>query len=280
MSTLLATAWGNPRTASFRKRSIRIVDVEGATVHVHVRIAAIVAAVIRAELASGPLREALDGWVPCSDGTSHREYGLAFGPASAFSEDSYRRWLMAEDGGVLVFMGSPEDADKLSAEAEAERVTPAAPAVAEEAGDRWMTCLPGERELKQGDKGDDVLCWQMLMACADQDGVFNEQCVGLAAYWQAKVGIQVTGTVTENLWKWCLPTVANYDVEYGTRGRMVRLLQAVLKAYDYTEDIVVNGVFGRETVIAVRELQASKGLRQTGKMGMLEWSSILGRPVR
>ena len=274
--------WGNPAVQTFSRQFIRTVKVGSVGVRVHKEIAPLVATVIRSALgAQVPLPEKLDGHLPYVDGYSTREYGLAFGVPEGgpeIAEAHYVRWGFVEDAGLLVFAGTPEEAKELAAQAEEERVTVPVPPPATEA--EWFTGFPGEREVFCGDKGDDVQFWQIAVGCDSQSGVFDDVSVGHAAFLQARLGIKVTGTIDESLWRWVIPNTVNGGVEYGSTGRIVRILQAALVAYDWTgPEFPVTGRFDQLTMGAVRAVQRKFTLRETGKMGRAEWAALLGRPL-
>lgn len=276
--------WGNPAVQTFARQFVRSVKVGTVAVRVHKEISPLVATVIRSALSLHvPLPEKLDGWLPYVDGYSTREYGLAFGvpeDAVEIPEQCYVKWGFVLDGGLLVFAGSPEEAKELAVQAEEERVTVPVPAPAPENTAVWFTGTPGEREVFCGDKGDDVHFWQIAVGSTVQSGVFDEQCVAHAAYLQARLGTKITGTINEGLWRAVIPTTINGGIEYGSTGRIVRILQAALVAYDWVgDDFPVTGRFDALTMAAVKALQRKFTLRESGKMGRAEWAALLGRPL-
>lgn len=62
-------------------------------------------------------------------------------------------------------------------------------------------------------------------------------------------------------------------LQYGSRGLMVRYLQLALTRAGFDPG-VIDGIFGRRTERAVRQLQRQEGLVQDGIVGTLTWAAV------
>jgi hypothetical protein len=186
-------------------------------------------------------------------------------------------WGFREEDGWLIFDGDTTTAKGLAERAETERVLARVEGEEHLATGYYFTGRPGEREIREGDTGDDVQFFKMVYNAPDQDTTFDAWCAGLARNIQARMGIEVTGTVNPMLWRATLPTNWNYRISYGDTGHMVRVLQAALYAYDWDSDVAVTGRFDSPTHRAVRQIQVQYGLRLTPNVGGAEWAILLGR---
>lgn len=273
-------SWGSPAGKAFRKCSIRPVTVGGTSILIHSELVDITAEIIQLAVDQGiHLPEKLGGWIPYVDGRNPQETGKAFICPKGLPPESHEVWDFWTSGPLLIFRGSIDHARELSVLAESQRVVRLVPKVAKPV-DVWQTFPPGERSLNVGDKGDDVQFFQMVYDFPDQDGVMDDSLSELVAYIQRRNGLMQTGVIDDDVWRVVLPTTLNYRMGYGTSGNMVRVLQAILVAYDWSSELTINGRFDQATMQTVRSLQATYGLRETGEMAMPEWSILLGKAPR
>jgi peptidoglycan hydrolase-like protein with peptidoglycan-binding domain len=280
-------AWGNPASKTFRKKHVRQVRMASCTVLVHIELADLVAEILRtAEAAGTQLPETLGGWVPYVSGEDPREFGLSFqvppqlaGLPSAPVEGWFRYTEPDTGDEYLSYTGTPAEAAEAAVRAEEARVAALNPQV-EKPADAWQTCLPGERTLKAGSKGDDVQFIQYALGCVITDGVYDFGTTEAVMALQGRWGQRQTGIMDETAWKALLPTAINHRVEYGDNGFVIRVLQAALLAYDWDDDIVITGRFDQFTLRGVKRLQDNYGIRPSGAMSGPEWAALLGRSVR
>lgn len=61
-------------------------------------------------------------------------------------------------------------------------------------------------------------------------------------------------------------------IKYGSRGKCVELLQTYLSSLGY--GLTVDGIFGPNTLNAVKSFQSSKGLTVDGIVGINTWSAL------
>lgn len=282
--------WGRPAVKTFRKRNIRQVKSATTSVLVHTDIADIVAELLRTIEATGFVfhTDRIGGWVPYTASTgyleTYREYGLALEVPTLESVPVPQGFtLQPQDPpgptAWLVYIGTPEEARAHSTATEEERVVRLTPQIEKEP-DAWQTFGPGYRELREGDKGDDVHFVQFALNARTTDGVYDEWTTEAVSALQARFNQTRSGVMDMNTWNALLPTTGNFMISYGDSGPVVRLLQAALLAYDWEPDCVVTGRYDNVTMRGVKHLQDTYGLRQTGAMGGPEWAALLGRPVR
>lgn len=265
--------WGNPGVNTFKKKFIRTVKACGTTVQVHAFIADLVSEVIESAATRGvQIPEEIQGWTPGALGT-----GFELFPG--LSGEDYERWQFVAHDGSVVFEGSATEAKKLSKQAESERVLRSVNN--EPLGLVWETRPPGCREVVLGDRGNDVLFFQMYVGMNNQEGVCIEETLAYGKQWQKRNGTPVTDSLDDSVWNSILPTTLNFQVEYGSSGLVVRALQCLLVAYDWApEDMVVTGRFDQVTYAAVKSLQDTYGIRSSGACDLPEWAVLLGHPVR
>jgi peptidoglycan hydrolase-like protein with peptidoglycan-binding domain len=273
----LFDGFGDPSVKTFKKRYTRHVKVHGSSTIVHIKLEHVVCEMLVSAHNQGiHLPEEIGGWIPYVDGQSAGEYGLVL-LLEDFPAELSLPWLFKDDGGALVFAGSYKDADDLNALAESQRMIRATPKSAE---GRWKSTQPGFREVTLDDCGDDVAFFQLVFDTAAQDGIFDEGCAELAGYIQKRYGVPITKTLDENTWQAILPTSRNFRIGYGSNGHVVRVLQAMLVAYDWAGELQVTGRFDLPTMGAVKHVQEVYGLRPTGIMEAPTWAALLGRGVR
>lgn len=281
---MVRNEWGSPATKTFRKMHIRKVKVGESSVFLHIEIVDIVAEILSSAAARGThLPEKLGGWVPPVAGTSKEallphNYGVVL---DYFEGMEFEAWgFQRLDDASIIFCEDIESARSLSATAESARMLRLAEGEPVRPPDSlWYSGRPGVRELSVGDRGDDVVFLQELFSASDRDGIFSPGFSGYVSRLQERNGIEQTGTVTDHTWRLILPKETRFAVSRGDAGHNVRVLQAMIVAYDWNNCLRVTGRFDYSTAVTIRRLQYAVGLRITGKVRAPEWSYLLGRNV-
>ncbi|ASR84166.1 lysin A [Arthrobacter phage Wheelbite] len=278
--------WGGPTFKTFKKRYVRIVRAGDSTAWVHAEIADIVREIFLAA-------EAPYGELAAYDAESTNvaaTYGTYL-PIPWTLE--LQRWGFGMHGDGIVFEGSIDDARALSEQAAvlaAEReIAASAPAVPEDP-DTWAAVLPGARNLRPGDRGDDVQFIQFLGGLTP-DGLYGPKTEEFVKYLRSKWGLGIpTVTLPEGyagptldfvplvdaeFWGGILPRKTLYSMGQGDAGFKIRVLQSALAAADWAPAHLVSGRFGVETSKAVRRMQANFGLRVTGRVRQAEWLALV-----
>ena len=62
-------------------------------------------------------------------------------------------------------------------------------------------------------------------------------------------------------------------LRYGSKGWYVEMLQTMLNKVGYK--IAIDGIFGRQTLAAVKDFQAKHGLRVDGIVGINTWTKLI-----
>jgi peptidoglycan hydrolase-like protein with peptidoglycan-binding domain len=126
-------------------------------------------------------------------------------------------------------------------------------------------------------KGDDVQFIQLLTGVND-DGVYGRETVAAVRYLQTRFNpyAEALDAVTEELWAAILPKGTRFSLTRGDSGFKVRVLQALLAAYDWAAPDSVTGRYGVATARAVKRMQANAGLRVNGYVRPPEWAYLLG----
>lgn len=271
-----AKLWGNPAAKDFRKKHIRVVTHNGTTVLVNAKIVDAAANLIAA--ATGPLPAELQGWEPAGhDPYSPAHYGIAI--------EAHPNLLEAHGfmriGDRLVYspnLAEQQDPAKAYEDTNTPAVLEQVAKEARDASERWSTKLPGEREAAVGDAGNDVMVFQLMYDRPDQSGVMTEADGAVARLLQERWGIPQTGTLTTKTWICILPRLSNHYLSFGDSGPVVKILQALLVAYDYDDgSIDMNGRFDRATTIALGHLQTRYNLRRAPKAAAPEWAALIGK---
>lgn len=272
-------SWGNPRAKSFKQKYIRGVKANGTKVFVHREVVDLVAAVLRsAEKAHGELPQ-LGSWLPVDNSQKTllpAHYGLSIMWAEEL-EGHYQKFgfVRSEDKSTIEFTGTPEDADALAQKSESSRVATPAPQTSK----TWYSGGPGSRTIKEGDIGDDVMCFQLAMDCPTQSGHFDKATVTYARSVNRRFGVSHDhDSVSDDTWKNLLRV--GKILSRGDLGTAVRILQAALVAYDWDHTLRITGNFDRATDAAVRGLQEQLGLRVSGIVREPEWTALLRRTAQ
>jgi hypothetical protein len=275
--------YGNPATKSFRKQHVRLVTAAGTSALVNVAILNIAARFLHAAAAAGAtLPERLEGWTPLPDGAEPQpqHYGLTL-PASVADPDLAAQYgFTLVSAGLYAFTGDLDTEHAAAIDAETQQVLALVnpPGQPEPPERLWSNDLPGAREPGPDARGDDVQYFQLLYACPDQDGVMNAWDTQLIKELQRRWGLEQTGIITVDTWRMLLPNPRNYDVEFGDVGPTVRMLQALLTAYDWTDGTLpITGRFDQATGRALASVQETYGLRNRPAAGAPEWAALIGR---
>jgi hypothetical protein len=271
--------WGDPASASFRKKHIREVRVDGKVALVNEKILAACTRMIEAlSLHEVALPERIPSYDPL--GTEHQRLGLAVRldvPYSPELGEILTEWGfkgVAVDGDPLPefrFEGDVQRAIEFNDKAltahlntiESEEVSGPTPY-------RW----PGHRDIVAGDRGQDVAFLQLLFKASNQDGVADEELFAVVRRFQERRGGAQTGLIDRELWKRIIPKRLPMLFS-GDSGFMVRVLQAGLAAQELTSTRVT-GVWGVLTSRDVRALQKENGLRTGNFVRGPEWALVLG----
>lgn len=272
------TEWGNPALKTYKKRYIRNVKTSNGSTWVHNEIADIV----RELFANAPLPLGdVPGYVAPEDEKiiGPVNYGVVLHlPWS----DSYKAWGFEDYSGMgIIFTGSIDDARANSELALSLQGTRAAEGeILPEVGE-WHHGRPGSRPLEPGMKGDDVQFIQLLTSVTD-DGIYGRETAAAVKYLQTRFNpyAEPADGVNEELWAAILPKGTRFSLTRGDSGFKVRVLQALLAAYDWASPDSVTGRYGVATARAVKRLQANAGLRVNGYVRSPEWAYLLGTGAR
>lgn len=271
-----AKLWGNPAAKDFRKKHIRVVTHNGTTVLVNAKIVDAAANLIAA--ATGPLPAELRGWEPIEPGQTDFQpynYGLAIRAEENLPE---AHGFTLYESNLIYGPGPEQDPTKAYETTNTPAVLDQVAREARDASGRWSTKLPGEREAQAGDAGNDVMVFQLMYDRPERSGVMTEADAAVARLLQERWGIPQTGTLSRRTWICILPRLQNHYLSYGDSGPMVKILQALLVAYDYDGGTIdMNGYFDRTTTIALGHLQSRYNLRRAPKVAAPEWAALIGR---
>ena len=131
--------------------------------------------------------------------------------------------------------------------------------------------------LRRGDRGNFVLLLQFLLFNygyqLDIDGIFGTNTQTAVRNFQQENGLTVDGIVGNNTWKTLLFLPPYPTLRLGSRGVYVRYLQSKLTAKLYPLG-AVDGIFGANTLNAVRAFQQENNLAVDGIVGPLTWQSV------
>lgn len=272
------TEWGNPALKTYKKRYIRNVRTPNGSTWVHNEIADIV----RELLLSAPLPLGeVDGYVAPADGSAIGPVNYGVVLHLPWSE-AYKPWGFEDYEGMgVIYTGSIDDARASSELALSLQASRAAEGeVIPEVGE-WCHGRPGARPLTPGMKGDDVQFIQLLTGVT-ADGVYGRETGQAVTYLHTRFNpyAEPAEGVTEELWTAILPKATRFSLTRGDSGFKVRVLQALLAAYDWSGPEAVTGRYGVETSRSVKRLQANAGLRVNGYVRAPEWAYLLGMGAR
>ncbi len=131
--------------------------------------------------------------------------------------------------------------------------------------------------LKRGASGSMVLLLQFLLANygynIDIDGDFGTQTQSAVQRFQQDNGLATDGLVGNNTWKTLLFLPAYPTLRLGSRGVYVKYLQSKLTSKLYPLG-AIDGIFGANTLAAVRQFQQENNLAVDGIVGPATWQAI------
>ena len=131
--------------------------------------------------------------------------------------------------------------------------------------------------LKRGATGSMVLLLQFLLVNygygLDIDGVFGTQTQAAVQRFQQDNSLAVDGLVGNNTWKTLLFLPEYPTLRLGSRGVYVKYLQSKLTSKLYPLGSV-DGIFGANTLSAVRAFQQENNLAVDGIVGPLTWQAV------
>ncbi len=141
--------------------------------------------------------------------------------------------------------------------------------------------------LRRGSRGQQVLYLQWLLTVygyqpGSPDGIFGSGTQAAVQAFQRDNGLSADGIVGPATWGLLLTDFASAPLlRLGSRGVYVRYLQQKLLSKLYTVG-VVDGIFGQNTLSAVRAFQSENGLTVDGLVGPATWRAVTvlneGRP--
>jgi len=285
--------WGNPATASFAKRSIRLVAVDEFRVKVHKDIQPVIEHVLRllsesdlkvTEVTGWPLSKAGTGLQILIDGQGGEAFAAAMG--------KYGFKPTRKNPNLYEWAGTYEEAvtagDALDEAADTEEhelaTTPDEPeAVFHPVTDddpEWFTGKPGERVLDPADDrslGRDVLFLQAYLG-APRTGWFDVDTISAVTDFQRRRDLKPDGIVGVETWRGFIPRIRP-RLRPGDAGRSVRAISAGFIAAGVADrDSTVYGRYGVLMSRTVRHAQGELDLRVDGRIGALEWEALFAYP--
>ncbi len=124
-----------------------------------------------------------------------------------------------------------------------------------------------------GNRGDDVRAIQGFLLAhavdAPLDGVFGTSTKAAVKAFQGAAGLRINGIVADTTWVALLVTLRPGDT-----GEAVRVLQRELNAKRKAR-LTVDGVYGADTLAAVKAFRAHVGMRRIGKVGPGVWRRLI-----
>lgn len=148
----------------------------------------------------------------------------------------------------------------------------------------------GRPVLRLGASGPDVVHLQQRLTAHGQpltaDGQFGPATDAAVRFFQSVRGLVADGVVGPATWGALdaapsggggsvptSPTTSRPTIRRGATGEHVTYLQQRLVALDY-RTVVVDGIFGPGTEMAVRSFQRARGLTADGIVGQMTWSAL------
>lgn len=147
------------------------------------------------------------------------------------------------------------------------------------------------RRLSEGEEGGDIFAVPI-------DGIFDTATADALSEYQRRRGLNVTGRADKLTWDTLfaeyLELIAEearktdpdlfpalpegYETEFGETGAFITMLQFTLDelrhSYDTLQAFAINGIFDRDTSLAVKEFQRIHSLPMTGKVNRRTWNEI------
>jgi peptidoglycan hydrolase-like protein with peptidoglycan-binding domain len=128
-------------------------------------------------------------------------------------------------------------------------------------------------EYERGDTGSNVFVIQYLLNAhqfgSQADGIFGTDTEKQVKLFQGSRNLEANGKVDSPTWEQLV-----VEIQEGNSGDAVRALQRGLTdKFNYKGD--VDGIFGNETDMAVREFQVAHGLDANGVIGANTWVALV-----
>ena len=137
--------------------------------------------------------------------------------------------------------------------------------------------------LSLGSTGQEVRYLQLLLntfygPIIPVDGIFDEQTELLVECFQSSCGLLNNGQVGSETWRYLEQmsayAVANHNILYrGAMGNEVKYLQVRLNSR-FGPRLIVDGIFGLETDLLVRQLQLNHQLTADGLVNWRIWDLL------
>jgi peptidoglycan hydrolase-like protein with peptidoglycan-binding domain len=131
-------------------------------------------------------------------------------------------------------------------------------------------------KCRPGNRNEYVRTMQYLLRArgfkVNTDGVFGNQTKRAVVNFQRSHGLLADGIVGNQTWK-----VLVIPVKRNSRGYAIRAVQNQLIADGYGSKVSVDGIFGRQTESAVKQLQSGYGYahEKGGVVGLVTWVFLL-----
>jgi len=126
------------------------------------------------------------------------------------------------------------------------------------------------------DEGPLVFALQYLLQAEGHyvaaDGVFGPQTDSMVRSFQEAAEVPVDGLVGSITWP---ALIQGHTLPTSSTGPDVRAAQHLLLHKHGYADVIVDGVFGRSTASAVKDLQAKYGLPVDGIVGPVTWKALV-----
>lgn len=134
--------------------------------------------------------------------------------------------------------------------------------------------------LRRGSRGSMVTTLQEALKAAGNDpgridGLFGTATQAALRAFQTRAGLPVTGVANSATWLALAPYIDYGDIilRQGDTGMLVRILQSGLASAGYDPG-AIDGVFGRNTLAAVRAFQRANRLAVDGVVGRRTWAAL------
>jgi len=131
--------------------------------------------------------------------------------------------------------------------------------------------------IRRGDRGSFVMLLQFLLVNygypLDIDGIFGADTQAKVQQFQQQNGLAVDGIVGPQSWKTLLFAPPYPTLRRASRGVYVKYLQSKLTSKLYPLG-AIDGVFGANTELAVRQFQQENNLAVDGIVGPLTWQAV------
>jgi hypothetical protein len=133
--------------------------------------------------------------------------------------------------------------------------------------------IPDWPIFKVNNEGPEVYALQYLLryhgATLTADGKFGPQTSNAVKDFQSSKGLTADGIVGQQTWQALI-----VNTKQGNNGEHVRAIQHLLK-FKFGSSIEVDGVFGTQTVTAVKNFQTQTGLLSDGIVGAQTWQALI-----